>query len=105
MLFSDFIEYKLIYIEHHINVIQFRGGIKMKNKPDDRSNNVARIQQNIDNVLENINLANEMIEKTDDSKAIENLEERNEKRETALKGLRKEIKDEAIANEIKSQLE
>lgn len=77
----------------------------MKNKPDDRSNNVARIQQNIDNVLENINLANEMIEKTDDSKAIENLEERNKKRETALKGLRKEIKDEAIANEIKSQLE
>ena len=71
----------------------------MKNNPDDRSNNVARIQQNIDNVLENINLANEMIPKT-----VETLEERNEKRERDLKGLRKEIKDEAIANEIKSEL-
>lgn len=76
----------------------------MKNKPDDRSDNVERIQQNIDNVLENIHLANEMIEKTDDQNTIENLEERNEKREKALKGLRKEIKDEAIANEIKSEL-
>lgn len=76
----------------------------MKNNPDDRSNNVARIQQNIDNVLENINLANEMIDKTDDPKTVETLEERNEKRERALKGLRKEIKDEAIANEIKSEL-
>ncbi|WP_291651150.1 small acid-soluble spore protein Tlp [Clostridium sp.] len=76
----------------------------MKNNPDDRSNNVARIQQNIDNVLENINLANEMIDKTDDPKTVETLEERNEKRERDLKGLRKEIKDEAIANEIKSEL-
>ncbi|MBE6052581.1 MAG: small acid-soluble spore protein Tlp [Clostridium sartagoforme] len=74
----------------------------MKNKPDDRSDNVQKIQQNIDNVLENINLANEMIDRTDDPKTVENLEERNERREKALNGLRKEIKDEAIANEIKS---
>ena len=74
----------------------------MKNKPDDRSDNVQKIQQNIDNVLENINLANEMIDRTNDPKTVENLEERNERREKALNGLRKEIKDEAIANEIKS---
>lgn len=76
----------------------------MKNKPDDRSDNVQKIQENIDNVLENINLANEMIDRTDDPKTVENLEERNERREKALNGLRKEIKDEAIANEIKSKL-
>jgi len=77
----------------------------MKNKPDDRSNNVERIQENIDNVIENINLANEMIDKTDNQKAVRDLEERNQRREKALNGLRKEIKDEAIANEIKSQLD
>lgn len=76
----------------------------MKNKPDDRSDNVERIQENIDNVIENINLANDMIEKTDDQKAVRDLEERNQRRERALSGLRKEIKDESIANEIKSQL-
>ncbi|MCR1950800.1 MULTISPECIES: small acid-soluble spore protein Tlp [Clostridium] len=76
----------------------------MKNKPDDRSDNVERIQENINNVLENIHLANEMIDKTDDPKTIENLEERNERRERALKGLHKEIRDEAIANEIKSKV-
>ena len=76
----------------------------MTNKPDDRSNNVERIQENIDNVLKNIDLANEMIDKTDDTKTVETLEERNENRERALKGLRKEIRDEKIANEIKSEL-
>lgn len=45
-----------------------------------------------------------MIDKTDDTKTVETLEERNENRERALKGLRKEIRDEKIANEIKSEL-
>ena len=76
----------------------------MKNKPDDRSDNVERIQENINNVIENINLANDMIEKTDDQKAVNDLEERNQRREKALNALRKEIKDEAIASEIRSQL-
>ncbi|MDV4151005.1 small acid-soluble spore protein Tlp [Clostridium sp. AL.422] len=76
----------------------------MKNKPDDRSDNVERIQENISNVIENINLANDMIEKTDDQKTVTDLEERNERREKALTALRKEIKDEAIANEVKSRI-
>lgn len=76
----------------------------MKNNPDDRSDNVERIQRNINSTLENINLANEMMSKTDDQKTIKDLEERNKRREKSLKGLRKEIKDEAIANEIKEEV-
>lgn len=76
----------------------------MKNNTDDRSDNVERIQRNINSTLENINLANEMMSKTDDQKTIKDLEERNKRREKSLKGLRKEIKDEAIANEIKEEV-
>lgn len=69
----------------------------MKSKPDDRRDNVDRIQCNISNTIENIHIANEMIEKTDDENMKEELSEKNERRERALKGMREEIKDEATA--------
>lgn len=68
----------------------------MKNKPDDRTDNVDRIQYNIDKTILNCELADEMIEKTDDPKMKETLEEKNERRESALNNMRKEIRDEAI---------
>lgn len=71
----------------------------MKNKPDDRSDNVDRIQYNIDKTILNCELADEMIAKTDDPKTKQTLQERNERREQALKGMKKEIKDEAIDKE------
>ena len=37
-------------------------------KPDDRRDNVDRIQFNIDNTIKNYRLAEEMISKTDDEK-------------------------------------
>lgn len=71
----------------------------MKNKPDDRRDNVDRIQHNISNTIQNIELADEMIEKTDDEKMRRTLIEKNERREEALGTMRSEIKDEAIAKE------
>lgn len=71
----------------------------MKNKPDDRRDNVDRIQHNISNTIQNIELADEMIEKTDDEKMRRTLIEKNERREEALGAMRSEIKDEAIAKE------
>lgn len=68
----------------------------MKNKPDDRRDNVDRIQHNISNTIQNIELADEMIEKTDDEKAKKTMTEKNERREDALNAMREEIKDEAI---------
>lgn len=72
----------------------------MKAKPDDRSDNVERIQNNIDNTIKNINLANEVIAKSDCNEEIQNMKQRNERREIALEKMRIEIKDEAINNSI-----
>ncbi len=67
----------------------------MKPKPDDRSDNVDRIQKNIDMTIHNMELADEFIDKTSDPKTKEALEEKNERRRQALDGMRHEIKDEA----------
>lgn len=71
----------------------------MKNKPDDRINNAARIQHNITNTIENIHRADEMIEETSDDNMRRTLEEKNKRREEALKGMKSEMKDETIARE------
>ncbi len=67
----------------------------MKPNPDDRKDNVERIQQNIDMTIRNMELADEMIEKTDDPQVQRDLQAKNERRREALKGMRSEIKDEA----------
>lgn len=73
--------------------------MKSKPKPDDRSDNVGRIQDNITMTIQNIHRADEMIEKTSDSKMKKELEEKNKRRQDALKGMRSEIRDEALYNE------
>lgn len=71
----------------------------MKSKPDDRTDNVDKIQYNIDKTISNCELADEMIAKTDDQNMKQALEEKNEKREKALHEMRKEIRDEALDKE------
>ncbi|MEA1962353.1 MAG: small acid-soluble spore protein Tlp [Bacillota bacterium] len=70
-----------------------------KHNPDDRRNNVDRIQNNIDHTIQNIEIGEEVIEKTDDRKTRKNLERKNERRQDALTGMRNEIKDEAMDKE------
>ncbi len=67
----------------------------MKNNPDDRSNNVERIQRNIDNTIRNIEAAEEMIEVTDNRKTRQDLKKKNSRRNEALESMRHEIQDEA----------
>lgn len=69
----------------------------MKNNPDNRKDNVKHIQQHINHTIENMELADEMIEKTDNQKTKEELTEKNKRREEALNSFRHEIKDEADA--------
>ena len=69
--------------------------MNMKAKPDDRRDNVDKIQQNINHTIENIHRADEMIEKTSDQKMKKILADKNERRENTLHALREEIKDEA----------
>jgi len=67
----------------------------MKNHPDDRRDNVEKIQNNIDNTIQNMEAAKEMIAITDNDKTKKNLKEKNKRRDDALDSMRAEIQDEA----------
>ncbi len=69
----------------------------MKANPDNRKDNVEKIQKNIGMTIHNMEMADEMIGKTDNTKTKEELCAKNDRREQALEGMRKEIKDEADA--------
>ncbi len=71
----------------------------MKNKPDDRRDNVEKIQNSIDHTIRNMEIANDMMDKIDNSKTKEELRAKNERREQALEDMREEIKDEANSRE------
>lgn len=71
----------------------------MKAKPDDRRDNVERIQKNMNHTIENMRKAEEMAEETSDDAMRKDLKEKNDRREEALKGMRSEIRDEADARE------
>ncbi len=73
--------------------------MKNKPKPDDRRDNVDKIQFNIDNTIKNYRETEEMIALTDDEKTRRELIEKNKRREESLKGMKEEIREEAIAKE------
>lgn len=70
-------------------------------KPDDRSDNVKKIQSHIDHTVRNIEFAEDMIRSTDNDKTKRELKDKNERREDALTGMREEIRDEARDRERK----
>lgn len=70
-----------------------------KPKPDDRRDNVDKIQYNINHTISNYRETEELIDKTDDEKAKRELEEKNKRREQSLSGMKREVRDEAIAKE------
>jgi small acid-soluble spore protein (thioredoxin-like protein) len=70
-----------------------------KPKPDDRRDNVEKIQRNISNTIENIEAAEDMMAKTDNPETRRQIHEKNERRKQALEGMREEIRDEALARE------
>lgn len=67
----------------------------MKSKPDDRTDNVDKIQRNIDNTIENFRKAEESLEETDSETSRKQIIDKNHRREDALDGMRSEIRDEA----------
>lgn len=75
-----------------------KGDNKLENKPkpDDRRDNVNKIQSNINNTIVNYRKTEELINNVDDNKQKIELEEKNKRREQSLKNMKKEIKDEAI---------
>ena len=67
----------------------------MKQNPDDRRDNLRKIQKNINHTIDNMEAAEEMTGKTDDEKTTNELRAKNERRRQALGSLRQEAKDEA----------
>lgn len=63
-------------------------------KPDDRSDNVEKIQDTVKNTIANMEAAEETMAFTD-GRELEALKEKNERRKESIDGLRKEIVDEA----------
>ncbi len=70
--------------------------MKNKPKPDDRRDNVSRIQNNIDNTIANYRETENLISSLDYGRQKSELQEKNKRREESLKNMKKEIKDEAI---------
>ncbi|CAM3693813.1 small acid-soluble spore protein Tlp [Alicyclobacillus pomorum] len=67
-------------------------------KPDDRSDNVDRIANNIQNTMANLRESEDFLKAHSDemnAKDREALEAKNDRRERAIEGLREEIADES----------
>jgi small acid-soluble spore protein (thioredoxin-like protein) len=67
-------------------------------KPDDRSDNVEKLQSIIVHTIENMQEAEAALEHANDKDAAD-IEAKNERRREALDALRSEVKDEAQARQ------
>ncbi|MEC1721590.1 small acid-soluble spore protein Tlp [Schinkia azotoformans] len=67
-------------------------------KPDDRSDNVERLQDMVQNTIENIEAAHETMQFASSEERAQ-IEAKNKRREESIAGMREEIKDEAAARE------
>lgn len=67
-----------------------------KPKPDDRSDNVEKLQEMVQNTIENIEASHETLQSAGMSgKEREQLEAKNKRREESIEAMRAEIRDEA----------
>jgi small acid-soluble spore protein (thioredoxin-like protein) len=63
-------------------------------KPDDRRDNVEKLQNMVQNTIENYEEAEETM-RYSSGQEKQNIQEKNRKRKEAIEGMRAEIKDEA----------
>ncbi|MEN2766340.1 small acid-soluble spore protein Tlp [Ornithinibacillus xuwenensis] len=64
-----------------------------KPKPDDRSDNIDKLQHMIHDTIENIEASHETMQFASGEEK-ERIEEKNKRREESIQGMREEIKDE-----------
>ena len=65
-----------------------------KSKPDDRSDNVEKLQATIQNTLENIEAAEETLAFSSAEEKAK-IQSKNNRRKEAVEGFREEVKEEA----------
>ncbi|MBA4538507.1 small acid-soluble spore protein Tlp [Bacillus aquiflavi] len=73
-----------------------------KSKPDDRSDNVEKLQEMVQNTIENIELAEETMQLSNGENRAE-IAEKNERRRESIEAMRQEIKDEAHAQQDQNE--
>ncbi|MDR6123295.1 small acid-soluble spore protein Tlp [Neobacillus drentensis] len=66
-----------------------------KPNPDDRSDNVEKLQSMIHNTIENMEAAEESLAFTDSEQQRQQIESKNQRRRESIDSFRSEIKDEA----------
>ncbi|WP_042456735.1 small acid-soluble spore protein Tlp [Neobacillus dielmonensis] len=66
-----------------------------KPNPDDRSDNVEKLQAMVHNTIENMEAAEESLRFTDSETQRQEIEAKNERRRESIASFRSEIKDEA----------
>ncbi len=71
---------------------------RQKPNPDDRSDNVEKLQEMIHNTIENIEEAEESMQFTDSTEQRQQIAAKNERRRESIKAMRSEAKDEANGN-------
>ncbi|GIN21186.1 MAG TPA: small acid-soluble spore protein Tlp [Bacillus bacterium] len=67
-------------------------------KPDDRSDNVEKLQEMVHNTIENMEKAEETMQFSNEEQKSQ-IEQKNERRRESIRGMREEIKDEAAAHQ------
>jgi small acid-soluble spore protein (thioredoxin-like protein) len=68
-----------------------------KPKPDDRSDNVEKLQSMIHDTIENMEEAEESLNLTDSEEQRQQIESKNQRRRESLDAMRSEVRDEANA--------
>ncbi|QED47712.1 small acid-soluble spore protein Tlp [Cytobacillus dafuensis] len=69
-----------------------------KPKPDDRSDNVEKLQTMVENTMENINDANETMQFADGEERAK-IAAKNERRKESIQAMKEEIQDESQARQ------
>jgi small acid-soluble spore protein (thioredoxin-like protein) len=72
-----------------------------KAKPDDRSDNVEKLQSMIVHTIENMDEAEEALEFATNEDEREQIEAKNDRRRKSIEAFRHEVKEEADFNGIK----
>lgn len=70
---------------------------QQKPNPDDRSDNVEKLQEMIHNTIENMEEAEESAQFSDNTGQRQQIEAKNERRRESIDAMRSEVKDEANA--------
>lgn len=66
-----------------------------KPNPDDRSDNIEKLQSMIHNTIENMEAAEESLQFTESEQQRQQIESKNERRRESIDSFRSEVKDEA----------